>query len=313
MSAQTRVAVRASIIIPNYNGRNHLETLLPSIADQTFHDYEVIVIDDSSPDRSAVEYIKSFVTGRADFRLVENDENLGFVRNCNKGFRLAQGDYVCILTNDTRVEPNFIQRNVEITEADASIGVLSCVIVDQDGHNWFSGGLYRNGVRTNLQDDFHGVRQVDWVAGTACFYRRELLNKIGLLDETLVMYNEDIDFCLRVTRQTTYRVCMFSDKLVTHYLLRHEPLRLGVAKLARLLYYRHRNSILLARRYCPRAVPSVATRGLGEIVAWPMRVIRARTYRQLLLSWYVAAIIMQGTLSGLLKRSRALAAPRGSE
>jgi hypothetical protein len=104
---------------------------------------------------------------------------------------------------------------------------------------------------------------------------------------------------------------MFSDKLVTHYLLRHQPLRLGLAKLARLQYYSQRNSILLAKRYYPRQVPNVAVRGLDEIVAWPTRVMSARNYRQLLLSWYVASAIMLGTLAGLFNHSRFRGAPGG--
>lgn len=251
MSGHTLTARRASIIIPNYNGRSHLERLLPSIADQTYTDYEVIVIDDCSSDRGAVEYIRAFIRDHDNMRLIENPENLGFVKTCNSGFRLARGEYVCILTNDTEVRRDFVERNVGVMGEDATIGILSCVVVDQDGNNWFTGGSFRGGFRVNLKDDFQGIRPVDWVAGTACFYRRELLDKVGLLDASYVMYHEDIDFCLRVKQETEYKVCVFSDKLVTHYLRNAKASGIDRAKLLRQRYYGHRNHLLLLTRYSP--------------------------------------------------------------
>ncbi len=130
---------KVSIIIPHYNGEQYLKRLLPSIANQTFNDYEVIIIDDSSPDESVVEYIKTFIKDHRNMQLIENRENLGFVKTCNKGIRLSKGEYICLLNQDTEVKSNFVERNVEILDADGSVGALSCVIVDQDGDNWFTG------------------------------------------------------------------------------------------------------------------------------------------------------------------------------
>jgi GT2 family glycosyltransferase len=296
---------RVTVIIPNYNGKGHLERLLPSIADQTWRDYEVVVIDDFSPDMAAVEHIKMFVKDHKNMRLVQNEANLGFVRNCNKGFRLATSDYLCILTNDTKVERNFIERNVQILDADNSIGILSCIIVDQHGDTWFSGGLFRAGVRTNLQDDFEGIRAVDWVAGTACFYRREVLDRVGLLDESLVMYHEDIDLCLRVKSQTHYRACMFSEKLVTHYLenLDHIP----TAKQERQFYYLHRNHILLLKRYSRRHIPKVLVLDIKELAvllgAAVVAVLRPRpTPPSRLIR--LAILTMRGIWDGLAQKAK---------
>ena len=308
---------RVTVIIPNYNGMEHLDRLLPSIADQTFDSYEVIVIDDCSPDKAAVDYVREFVRQYPHMRLIENDRNIGFVRNCNRGFRLAQGDYVCILTNDTRVERNFVQRNVEVMDGDSSIGVLSCVVVDDQGDTWFSGGLFREGMRTNLKDDFDGVREVDWVAGTACFYRRALLDEIGLLDESFVMYHEDVDFGERVRRQSDYKVCIFSDKLVTHFLEHHEPLRFGLAKLARARYYGHRNHVILAKKYCPECLRRVLLYNLSEIARLLGDAVRSKRPKSVLLSGYAAVIVALGILAGLVKRvggqSECVTSPNASQ
>lgn len=267
MSQDTTAATRrATIIIPNYNGKDHLERLLPSIADQTFNDYEVVIIDDCSLDRSAVEYVKTFIRDRANMRLVENTENMGFVKTCNRGFGLANAEYVCILTNDTEVTRDFVERNVQVMEEDTSIGVLSCVIVDQDRKNWFTGGSFQGGFRVNLKDDFQGCRRVDWVAGTACFYRRAVLEKVGLLDEHLVMYHEDLDFCLRVRQRSEYKVCMFSDKLVTHHVRDGRVTGIDRARILRQRYYGHRNHLVVVNRYSPGSKYKVLSYYLLEIV-----------------------------------------------
>ena len=320
-----RAKHRVSIIIPNYNGKESLKRLLPSVADQTYKDYEVIIVDDFSADRSVLEYIKTFIKDHENMRLLENRENLGFVKTCNRGFGLAKGDYICLLTNDTEVTSNFLQRNVEIMDADSSIGILSCVIVDKDGDNWFFGGLFRAGLRVNLKDDFQGVRSVDWVAGTAPFYRRDVFDRVGLLDERYVMYHEDIDFCLRVRNETDYKLCMFPEKLVTHYV---EPLGLRLPHLAkpdtlyylglkrrlgeavqikpdRIHYYGHRNHMLLLRRYCPKYIPKILLFNLAEIIRLPIVAMLRMKPKSFLFSIHLVVLTVRGTLEGLMERQSA--------
>jgi GT2 family glycosyltransferase len=284
---------KASVIIPNYNRRNDLERLLPSIADQTATDYEVVIIDDSSPDGSAVEYIRAFVKDHRNMRLVENTKNMGFVKTCNKGIRLANSDYICVLTNDTETARNFIQRNLEIMDADSSIGVLSCIIVDRNGNNWFSGGCLNGGKPSWLTDDFEGIRSVDYVAGTACFYRKEVFDKVGLLNEQLVMYHEDVEFCIRVHRLTNYRSCMFGEKLVTH--------NVAVADLVpypQAIYYTHRNLILIARKYFVRSMPKILWSYVREVANLLLVTVLKRDKRYFL---YIPHII-RGTLNGIVEK-----------
>jgi GT2 family glycosyltransferase len=244
------VVPEVSIIIPHYNQVEYLKRLLPSVANQTFNDYEVIIIDDFTPDRSTPEYIRNLIKGYPRMLLVENTENMGFVRTCNKGIELARGDYVCLLNQDTEVKRNFVQRNVEIMDADPSIGALSCIIVDKEGKNWFTGGSFKGEFMANLMDDFQGIRTVDFVAGTACFYRKEVFNKIGLFDENFGMYHEDVEFGLRIKTKTDYKACMFSEKLVVHYVVPSIPTN-------EKYYYAHRNHILILKTYFPKYLPKV--------------------------------------------------------
>lgn len=285
---------RVSIIIPNYNRKGDLERLLPSVAKQTFEDYEVIIIDDFSPDRSAVEYIRDFIKNHRNMRLVQNTENIGFVKTCNKGITLANGDYICILTNDTQVAGDFIERNIEIMDADSSIGVLSSIIVDKDGNNWFSGGSLKGGIPTLLRDDFQGVRSVDFVAGTACFYRKAVFDKIGLLDEHLVMYHEDVEFCWRVRSKTDYKACVFGERLVAHYA---ESPSLASKQVP---YYLHRNYILLLRKYSPKSIPRALLFYLREIGNLAIVSVMKRSPLPFLSSRH----IIRGILAGLTDKNK---------
>lgn len=240
--------VKVSIIIPHYNQKDCLQRLFPTIVNQTYKDFEVIVIDDCTPDQSSVSYVREFFKDKPNMHLVQNQVNMRFVKTCNRGITLAKGEYICLLNSDTDLKSTFVQRNVEILDSDPGIGGITCTVVDQHGKNWFSGGRYRNGITSNLQDDFQGVRSVEWIAGTAAFYRRDVFDKIGLFDENYIMYHEDIEFGLRMKQQTDYRLCAFSDKLVAHILVSSIP-RSDV------WYYSSRNLMFLARKYTPRNIP----------------------------------------------------------
>jgi len=283
---------KVSIIIPHYNQKECLEVLLPSIANQTFTDYEVIIIDDCSPDKSVAEYIKSFIKDYKNMRLVENAENMRFIKTVNKGIKLAEGDYICLLNSDTEVKSNFVQRNVEIMDADPSIGGLTCILVDKDVKNWFSGGRFKNGFIMNLVDEFNGIRLVDFVAGTACFYQKEVFDKIGLFDENFAMYHEDVEFGLRMKAKTNYKACVFAEKLVVHY---------GVPSIpsADFYYYLSRSHMMLLRRYEKRYIPvTLFVHTLRQIAGLLLISLLKRDGKPLLLSKHV----IRGTLDGLAGR-----------
>jgi len=268
-----------------------LKVLLPSIANQTFSDYEVIIIDDLTPDRSAPEYIRSLIKDYPNMRLIDNAENMRFVKTVNKGIKLAEGDYICLLNSDTEVRRNFVQRNVEIMDADPSIGALSCIIVDRNGNNWFTGGRFESGFTVNLVDDFQGVRTVDWVAGTACFYRREVFDKMGLFDEDFLMYHEDVEFGLRMKAKTNYKACMFAERLVVHYLVPSIPR-------GDFYYYIMRNHIMLAKRYGKRYIPKILLYNLRQIRSMLLASVARPDRKSLIFSLYM----VRGTLAGLIRR-----------
>jgi len=248
---------KVSIIIPHYNQTEFLKICLPSITNQTYQEYEVIIIDDCTRNPSVVPLIETLIENHQNVLLVRNEKNMRFIKTVNKGIKLAKGKYVCLLNCDTKVANNFIEKNVEILDSDDSIAGLSCTIVDKYGNNWWSGGAFKAGFPVNLTDDFVGIRPVDFIAGTSAFYRKQVFDEIGLFDESYRMYHEDVEFGLRIRTETNYQVCAFSDKLVIHYGLSSIP---G----AEISYLGNRNHILMVRKYFPDSVLSVVLQSFAE-------------------------------------------------
>ena len=290
--------VKVSIIIPHYNQKECLQRLLPNITDQTFQVFEVIIIDDCTPDEATISFVREFIKDQPCMHFVQNEVNMRFVKTVNRGITLAKGEYICFLNSDTEIKNTFVQKNVEILDSDATIGGITCVVVDQYGQNWFSGGRYNKGSPINLVDDFQGLRPVDFIAGTAAFYRREIFDKIGPFDKNYIMYHEDVEFGLRVRQQTHYRLCTFSDKLVKHLIVPSIP-RLNV------IYFGSRNMVLLSRRYAPQYLPRIIGYFLRQFIMCCIRasidiLTNKKKAPSLKVRWAHASL--RGAISGIMAR-----------
>ena len=88
---------------------------------QTYSPYEIILVDNGSHDGSV-----EFVAERfPQVRMIENCENLGFAAGNNVDIRVARGDYIVTLNNDTRVEPDWLEELVKVVETDPRIGMCA--------------------------------------------------------------------------------------------------------------------------------------------------------------------------------------------
>ncbi len=290
--------VKVSIIIPHYNQKDCLQGLFANIVDQTYKDFEVIVIDDCTPDEETITFVRDFIKDKPNMRLVQNQANMRFVKTCNRGITLAKGEYICLLNSDTAIKNNFVQRNVDILDADPSIGGITCVVVDKSGQNWFSGGCYVEGFPINLKDDFQGLRPVEFIAGTAAFYRREVFDRIGLFDENYIMYHEDVEYGLRVRKLSGYRLCTFSDKLVTHLIIGSIPGH-------RLIYFDSRNLLLLSRKFAPRYGPKIMRYILWQAAACliraPLNILTLKLFTSIY-NLRCAVARLRGAIDGIMAR-----------
>ena len=145
--------------------------------------------------------------------VLENKANLGFTGGNNRGIQEAlrrNPDYVLLLNNDTTVDAAFLSELVKAGESEQTIGVLCPKIYYYDRPNvlWYAGGrlsLSRGvsvhyGFREPDKGQYDIAREVNFVTGCAFFIKREVIEKIGLLDETFFCYSEDADWSLRAVK-----------------------------------------------------------------------------------------------------------------
>lgn len=193
---------RVTVVIPNFNGRELLPVLMPSIAAQEFDDLEVVVVDDASTDDS-VDYLHR---EWPQARVIELVANSGFATSCNEGIRESGGELVALLNTDIEIEPSWLGTLVDALDGDPSAGSASGKllnfyerqVIDAAGDLLMRSGtaLSRGAGRV---DDGRYDRQEPVFApcAGAAVYRRSLFDQVGLFDEDFHSYWEDVDLGFR--------------------------------------------------------------------------------------------------------------------
>ena len=118
---------KISLIIPVYNVQEYIEKALQSVVNQTFKDFEVIIVNDGSKDQS-VEIVKKFIKKYDNFRLI-NQENQGLSGARNTGLKEAKGEYIAFIDSDDFIENNFLEELYNLAvDNDADISYCNCKI-----------------------------------------------------------------------------------------------------------------------------------------------------------------------------------------
>lgn len=193
-----------SIIIPNYNGRRYLKACINSIySDIKILDeqIELIIIDNASTD-STYEWITQQYPS-IFFKQLEY--NYGFSRAVNEGIRLAQGEYILLLNNDTEIQAGFLEALLGVIQTDKSIfAVCSQMIqyhhqtlIDDAGDEYnLLGWAYKRGDGQAV-DTYNKVERVFSACAGAAIYRKSVFEEIGYFDENFFAYMEDVDISYR--------------------------------------------------------------------------------------------------------------------
>ncbi len=104
---------KVTVFIPVYNREDYISDAIDSVLTQSFSDFELLLIDDGSTDRS-LELIESYRDPR--IRVERNESNLGIPRTRNRGLELARGEYIALLDSDDRAYPQRLAKQVEILD-----------------------------------------------------------------------------------------------------------------------------------------------------------------------------------------------------
>jgi GT2 family glycosyltransferase len=192
-----------SIIIVNWNGHAHLEGCFDSLAQQSYRDFEVLLVDNGSTDDSL-----AFTRERYPWvKPIPLEENTGFATGNNRGLAQARGRYLVTLNNDTRVEPDWLEELVEVADAHPRAGMIGsriCSYADPDVidslgmgicPDGMSRGHYRN--RRWSESSWKEVEEILFPSACAALYKREMIEEIGFFDDDFFAYAEDSDLGLR--------------------------------------------------------------------------------------------------------------------
>lgn len=244
-------AIKVRIVVLTYNAEAYLEGCLGSLRGIRTDglDVGVIVVDNASSDRT-VETIRAHHTW---VTLVESAENKGFAGGNNIGIAraIAEGaEYVYLLNQDTVVDPDFLVQAVKVAEADERIGSVQSLLLLESERAYinstgnaihFLGFGYCLDYRRPVSEWTHtGIHELAYASGASVLYRTSVLERVGLLDEELFLYHEDLDLGWRI------RLAGHSNVLAAHSRVYHKyEFSRSIAK----YYFMERNRYIVLMKH----------------------------------------------------------------
>ena len=178
---------KVSIVMPVYNGEKYLKESIDSVIDQTFTDWELIIVNDCSTDNT-VSIVNEYTDPR--IRIIHNEQNQRLPRSLNIGFRKASGEYLTWTSDDNVYMPDAIHDMCEFLDDNQDYGMVTCRMhyIDENGNA--AGDFCQTPDQLYCNDSIG-----------ACFmYRREVLATVGEYDPDMFLV-EDYDYWLRINHR----------------------------------------------------------------------------------------------------------------
>ena len=261
-------APRVTVVIPNWNGRQHLPRCLDSLAAQTYKDFEMIVVDNASTDTS-VEWVREH---HPEVHILQREDNGGFSKAVNTGIRAARGRYVALLNNDTIADSLWLATLVRTLEDRATyhFAASKMLLLDKPGRLNAAGDVYvlsrllgKNRGFGKPASTYATIERVLGACAGAALYRRELFDAVGMFDEDFFLMSEDTDFNLRCL--IADKRCLYVPAAEVHHKLRAS---VGTNPTREMMCLAIRNEALVAAKDLPASVLILAP------LWWPYRFMR---------------------------------------
>lgn len=178
---------KVSIVLPTFNGEIYLANAINSVLQQSYKNFELILVDDCSTDGTS-RIIQEFAQNDPRIRYIRNESNQKLPNSLNIGFAAAVGEYFTWTSDDNLYAPHAIEKMVTYLDEHDELGMVYCdyTVIDENGRE----------VREN---HLEGPERLLWTNTVgACFlYRREIAEEIGGYNSELFLA-EDYDYWLRI-------------------------------------------------------------------------------------------------------------------
>ena len=238
-----------SIITINYNQSKVTCDLIRSLYRCSFQNFEIIVVDNASPNDTPDDIKKEF----PNIHLLKSKENLGFAGGNNLGVRMSKGEYVLFINNDVEVEKGFLEPLIDVLNAKALVGVVSPKIYFHNTDNviQYAGCTEINpfttrgrfiGHKQSDKGQFNTLEKTHYAHGAGMMVKREVIEKVGMMPELYFLYYEEMDWCNRIKEQG-YEIFYVPESIINH----KESMSVGKASPLK-TYYQTRNRLIYLRR-----------------------------------------------------------------
>lgn len=260
-----------SIILVNYNTPQDTKACLDSLFQVKTKDFKfnVVVVDNGS--KKPLELSSKYLNHGVD--LLRSESNLGFTGGNNLGISHAiknyQADHIVMLNTDTVVAPDFLTILYSKLMADPKAGIAAPKMYFYRGFEffdksytqperhhviWYAGGSvdwenlasFHRGIDEVDRGQFDALTESDFATGCCILIKREVIERVGILDKKFFLYSEDVDYSLRV-KEAGFKVLFVPESVIWHKIGRSS----GGAGSKLQQYYQTRNRILLTFKHGP--------------------------------------------------------------
>ncbi len=223
-----------SIVIVSWNVKSLLRDCLSSIfAHKDELEIEVFVVDNASQDETCAMVRKHY----PQVNLIQNKTNLGFTKANNQAIRVANGKYILVLNPDTIIRPKALTNMLDFIKENPRCGALGPRLLNPNGSLQLSCRSFPN-LRTQLyttlfldvlfpKSKLFGqylmsywphdeLKEVDQPMGAAVLFRKETLDQVGLFDENIFVFQDEVDLCYRIKR-AGWKIFFTPESQIVHY------------------------------------------------------------------------------------------------
>jgi GT2 family glycosyltransferase len=267
MAPMAEIAQPVAVVVLSWNGKDDTLLCLSSLAGVDYAPLEVIVVDngssDGSPEAVEAEFPEAVV--------IRMGRNAGFSGGVNAGIEAAierGAAAVLLLNNDMVVEPGFLGPLVDTLEPGVAAACSQILFAESPDRVWYAGATFRPRHGRNVGFGEAPLPAsappypVDCACGGAMLMSRAAIDEIGLFDEDLFAYREDLDWSLRAARAGR-RVVVVPASIVRHRI----SASTGGESSPTSLYYDVRNGLVVSERYAPLGRVGTTLRRAESVLA----------------------------------------------